>query len=222
MTWDVSDFACVRLATFAPPNPRFTAFYLHDLDEPPPTENAELTAALAAHGLACVAPTGGQSWWSDRPHPMFAPRTAEEFLMVLGIATGPPLAAIGVGVGGQAAVRLGLKFPDRFPVVAAWDAAFDFHDRHGRGTSLDDLYERKEQARQDTAVLQVRQHHFPGHIWFGGPPESEWYRGADRLHEKLSAVGVPHTFVAEAIDRPLAAMVAFAADGLAKQSRRLL
>lgn len=224
-TWSTIEFAGKPVAVFAPPVPRFTVLFLHDHDERLPTENAELTAALVAHNLACVAPWGGPSWWADRILPSFDPRTtAEQHVLrllsssLLPVSASPPLAAIG----GQAAVRLGLKHPDRFPVVAVWDSAFDFHELHGRGTSLDTLYERKEQARQDTAVLHVRQHHFPGHIWFGCSPESDWYRGNDRLHEKLSAVGVPHTFVPEALDRPFAVMIAFVADALAKQSRRLL
>lgn len=219
MSWQITDFAGIPLATLTPPNSRATLLYLHDLDERLPTVNAELTAALAAHNLACVAPRCGQSWWVDRPSSSPG-RTAEQTLLVLGSAT-PVQAAFGVGMGGQGAVRLGLKHPDRFPVVAGWDSAFDFHDWHGRGTSLDELYERKEQARQDTAVLHVRPNHFPSHVWFGCSPESEWYRGNDRLHEKLSAVGVPHTFMTDE-PQPFAAMVAFVADALAKQARRLL
>ncbi|QEL13181.1 hypothetical protein [Limnoglobus roseus] len=229
MTWSVQDFAGKPVAVFTPPQPRFTVLFLHDHDERLPGENAELTAALDAHNLACIAPSGGQSWWADRRHPAFDPETtAEQHLLRLTssprhpVTPSPLHAPIGVGMGGQAAVRLGLKYPDRFPVVAGWDSAFDFHDWYGRGTALDELYDRKEQARQDTAVLHVRQHHFPGHIWFGCSPESEWFRGNDRLHEKLSAVGVPHTFEPGPVERPLATMVAFAADALAKQSRRLL
>ncbi len=218
MTWCVQDFAGVPVAVFEPSAARFTVLFLHDLGDGPPMADAELTSALAEHNLACLAPTGGESWWSDRPGPPFAV-SAEQFLLTLAPS---PMAAFGVGVGGQAAVRLGLKHPDRFPVVAGWDSAFDFHDRHGHGTSLDALYGRKEQARQDTAVLHVRQHHFPGHIWFGCSPDSEWHRGNDRLHEKLSAVGVPHTFENAEVERPFATMLAFAVESLAKQSRRLL
>lgn len=228
MSWRVDDWGGKPVAVFAPPAPRFTVLFLHDHDERLPTDNAELTAALAAHGLACVAPWGGAAWWAARVLPSFDPHTTAEahaLERAYSHAATPAMpfrtAAIGVGAGGQAAVRLGFRHPGLVPVVAGWDSAFDFHDWHGRGTSLDELYARKEQARQDTAVLQVRPAHAPPHVWFGCPPESEWFRGNDRLHEKLSAVGVPHAFVT-AEPRPFAAMVAFVADALAKESRRLL
>jgi hypothetical protein len=216
MTWATQTIHGKPVAVFAPPEARFTVLYLHEHDEPVPTANAELTAALGEHRLACLAPHDAGAWWANRVHPPFDPTvTAEAFLLQL--LSSPPLASLG----GQAAVRLGFRHPRLVPVVAAWDADFDFHERYGNGSSLDELYARKEQARQDTAVLQVRQNDYPPHVWFGCPADSERFRGNDRLHEKLAAVGVPHEFVtAEA--RPFAAMVAFAADALSKQSRRLL
>ena len=216
MTWTTQTIAGKPVATFAPPGARFTILYLHERDEPPAADNAELTAALRDHRLNCLAPLDAGSWWTNRLYPPFdSTITPERFLLDLVPAS--PLAAIG----GQAAVRLGFRYPQRFPVVASWNAAFDFHDWHGRGTSLDAIYERREQARQDTAVLHVRQNDYPPHVWIGCSPDTEWHRGNDRLHEKLNAVGVPHTYVTEE-PRPFAAMVAFAAEALAKQSRRLL
>lgn len=225
MTWATQTINGKPVAVFVPPEARFTVLYLHEHGEQPPTNNAELTAALSEHRLACLAPHDAGSWWANRVHPPFDPTiTAEAFLMSFftpsplhPFTPSPPRGALG----GQAAVRLGFRHPHLVPVVAAWDADFDFHERYGRGTSLDELYERKEQARQDTAVLQVRQNDYPPHVWFGCPADSETFRSNDRLHEKLAAVGVPHEFLTD-IDRPFAAMVAFAADALAKQSRRLL
>jgi S-formylglutathione hydrolase len=56
------------------------------------------------------------------------------------------------------------------------------------------MYNSKEQCRQDTATLHVRQSGFPPHIFFCvDPGDVDWYRGNDRLHEKLNAIGVTHT-----------------------------
>lgn len=159
----------------------------------------------------------------DRADPLFDSQlTAERFLLeLLADPVLPVPRAPMAAIGGETAVRLGLKYPTLFPVVAGWDCAFDFHDWYGRGTKLDDLFERREQARQHTACLQVRQHEYPPFIWFGCPLDSEQYRGNDRLHEKLNAVGVSHEYVI-AENCPVAAMLDFVSNGLEKRSRRLL
>ena len=110
--------------------------------------------------------------------------------------------------------------------------ALDYHDLYGQGMPLDDLYESKEQCRQDTAILHVHPAQYPGHIFFCVDPDDErWFRGNDRLHEKLSALGMPHeadlttragghswdyfNHMAERVER-------FIVAGLEEQSRRLL
>ncbi len=128
-----------------------------------------------------------------------------------------PVAALG----GEAAFRIAFRYPHLIPVVAGWDCAFDFHELIGRGTTLDRHFERKEQARQLTAILQIRANDPPRAIWFGCPPESENYRGHDRLHEKLAAVGVAHEFVV-AEECPVGAIADFLRSGLERESRRLL
>jgi S-formylglutathione hydrolase len=55
------------------------------------------------------------------------------------------------------------------------------------------MYNSKEQCRQDTALMHVPPFNPPPHIFFCiDPDDRQWYRGNDRLHEKLSALGVPH------------------------------
>jgi S-formylglutathione hydrolase len=104
------------------------------------------------------------------------------------------VALAGVEMGGQGAVRLALKYPERFPVAASISGAFDCQDWYGRGTPLDEMYASREHSRQDTAVLHVHGHDWPPHLWFCcSPDDVECYRGNDRLHEKLAALGVPHT-----------------------------
>jgi S-formylglutathione hydrolase len=233
---------------FEPPGPRrFALLWLHDeaATAPPPV----LASLLDEHGLACVAPFGGRSWWLDRVCPEFDPAvTAERHLLdnvVPWMESTPPLrggaatewrgtfdpslrggplwAVAGIGMGGQAAVRLGLRHPDRFPVVASLDGAFDFHDRHGRGTPLDDMFDTRERCRQDTAVLQLDPYRWPPHVYFACDPASECFRGNDRLHEKLAAYGVPHTFeTGPAAEGGLEAMLAFVMQGLEREGRRLV
>jgi S-formylglutathione hydrolase len=86
------------------------------------------------------------------------------------------------------------------------------------------MYPGREHARQDTAVLHVHPRAWPPHVWFACSPESAWYRGNDRLHEKLGAMGVPHT---ARLDDPLdprqlvGPMLEFATAALDRESRRL-
>src|SRR5581483_1042225 len=85
------------------------------------------------------------------------------------------------------------KHPRIFPVVAGISSALDYHERHGQGSPLDELYDSKEQCRQDTALMHIHPHDYPPHIFFCIDPEDvAWYRGNDRLQEKLSALGVTH------------------------------
>jgi S-formylglutathione hydrolase len=138
----------------------------------------------------------------------------------------------GTSMGGQGALRLAFKHPDLFPTVAAIAPAIEYHEYYGQGNALDEMYESKEQARQDTAILHVHPSHFPPHLFFCcDPADTEWHRGADRLHEKLTALGVGHEcdlttqagghswdYYNAVADR----VVRFLHAGLDQESRRLL
>ncbi len=179
-----------------------------DSDAPP---------AVVADHFDVVAPPADPRWWTV---------VAEPDLLALA-EPGRKWAAAGIGMGAQAAVRLGLRHPDRFPVVAAIDAAFDFHDLFGRGTALDALFPTRERARQDTAVLHVDPARWPPHLLFAADPAGPWHRGADRLHEKLTAYGVPHTADLDTtgpgyMAKVLPTLVTFVAAGLKQESRRLM
>lgn len=230
--WQRVEVAGKPADVFEPDAParRAALLYLHDLAGESPAGWPAFTALLRRFGLACVAPLTGPSWWVDRVCPAFDPELTPEHHVLRNVVPwaearwglGPRgLAVAGVGMGGQGAVRLGLKYPDRFPVVASLDGAFDVHELHGRGTVLDEMYDSRERCRQDTAVLQVQPFDWPPHLWFACDPASEWHRGNDRLHEKLAALGVPHT--AE-LDAPADAdrMLGFVAAALERESRRLV
>src|SRR5262249_53159140 len=105
----------------------------------------------------------------------------------------PGIGLLGISMGGQGALRLAFRHPRTFPVVAGIASALDFHERYGEGTPLDDMYDNKEQCRQDTAIMHVPPYDYPPHIYFAvDPRDIDWYRGNDRLHEKLSALGISH------------------------------
>ncbi len=211
----------------------FALLWLHDESAELPSTDPALTAELQRCRLRCVAPHGGRSWWVDRICPDFdATVTPERHLLdnvVPWIQSawklGPrSIAVAGVGMGGQGAVRLGFRHPARFQVVASIAGAFDFHERHGHSTPLDEMYSSREHARQDTAILHISGHDWPPHIWFACSPGSECYRGNDRLHEKLAAIGVPHTADLDTAGPPekfFAPMLAFVIAGLERESRRL-
>lgn len=227
---------------FDPGSPaRFALLFLHPYGEESPADNAAYTAALRAHRLPCVAPHGRRSWWADRVCPEFDPqRTAERHLLDHVVPwmearwNLPPraVAVAGISMGGQGAVRLGFQYPDRFPAVASVAGAFDYHERHGRGTPLDDMYDSKERCRQDTAILHVDPYRWPPHILLAcDPADADWFRGNDRLHEKLRALGVPHTtdFATTAgghgwpyFDALAGPVVEFVVSGLEREGRRLV
>lgn len=176
---------------FDPPvRPRFALLYLHPVGGERLADNAVFTRELLARNLACCAPHGGQNWWTEIE---FLRTTVRAAMIDRWSIPQKAIAAAGISMGGQGALRLGFRHPIEFPVVAGIASAIDYYERFGRGSPLDDLYHSKEACRQDTATLSVRQDSFPKHIWFVcDPTDEEWIRGNDRLHEKLSAMGIPH------------------------------
>lgn len=222
-------------------HPRFTVLYLHSVGCESLAEEATYTAELAQHGFACVAPQTMRSWWVDRVCEEFDPTlTAERFLLdtvvpwmrdhwQLGTK---PLPVVGISMGGQGAVRLGFRHPRLFSIVGSVAGAFDFHEWHGQGSPLDTMYAQREQARHDTAILQIHPAHSPAQIWFAcDPTDTEWYRGNDRLHEKLTAYGLPHTADLETsagghdwtyFNHMAAPLFQFVAAALKQEERRLL
>jgi esterase/lipase superfamily enzyme len=241
-TWNTADIAGKPADVYEPAQrPRFGVLHLHDLDRETLRDRPSFSRLFDELRLACVCPHGDSSWWGDRVWPPFDPHVSPEHYLLDQVlpsfqqrwGLGPRSVGVqGIGMGGQGALRLAFKHSERFPVAAALAAALDFHDLYGRGSALDEMYDSKEQARQDTALLHVHPAHYPPHLFFAiDPDDAAWFRGNDRLHEKLAALGITHQFdfttragghswdyvnhMAERLER-------FVAAGLEQESRRLL
>ncbi|MBY0526984.1 MAG: hypothetical protein K2R98_26560 [Gemmataceae bacterium] len=242
--WTVAEIAGKRADVFDPSGaakPRFGMLYLHSGGLETLRDAPVYTKLLEQHRLACICPHGQLSWWSDRILPAFdAKLSAERYLLEhvmpffrerWGLAP-PAIGLFGISMGGQGALRLAFKQAKLFPVVAGIASSIDCYERYGHGLGLEDMYDSKEQCRQDIATLHIHPSNFPAHILFCVDPDDErWYRGNDRLHEKLNALGVPHTvdFTTRAgghswdyFNHVAERVVTFLVKGLEQESRRLL
>jgi S-formylglutathione hydrolase len=241
-TWSVVDIGGKPADVYDPPGrPHYGLIYLHGVGLFTLHDRPVYTALLAGQNLACVCPHGQRSWWADRVCTEFDIRLTPERYVLDSIVPfidrrwelkPPAIGLFGVSMGGQGALRLGFKHPELFPVVAGISSAVDYHDLHGQGSPLDDMYDSKEQCRQDTATMHIHPSRYPSHIFFCiDPDDGSWLRGNDRLHEKLSALGVPHEidFTTQAgghtwdyFNHVAERVVRFLHDGLEQVSRRLL
>ena len=241
-TWTTTEIAGKTADVYEPAGrPRFGILHLHGGSLQTLRDRPAFSRWFEEWQLACICPHGRRSWWADRVCQEFDPHlTAERYLLDQVLPAfrerwGLEPRAIGlqgISMGGQGALRLAFKHPRTFPVVAAVAPAVDYHERFGEGTPLDDMYDSKEQCRQDTALMHIPPGGYPPHIFFGiDPDDDRWFRGNDRLHEKLNALGIPHecdmttragghtwdyfNHMAERVER-------FVYAGLVDESRRLL
>jgi S-formylglutathione hydrolase len=181
--------------------PRFGLLYLHSYGLETLRDRTVFARLNAEHQLACVCPHGMRCWWADRVCREFDRELTPErhlldnvlpfFASRWGIEP-RGVALLGVSMGGQGAMRLAFKRPDLFPIVAAMAPAVDCHEVYGQGTPLDEMYDSKEQCRQDTAPMHLHPSRHPRHIFYCVDPDDNWHRGCDRLHEKMKALGVEH------------------------------
>jgi pimeloyl-ACP methyl ester carboxylesterase len=202
---------------------KYAVLYLHDI----PLLSKAIIETLGTE-FAVIAPLPNvNQYWSQRVCKNDRNSiSAEEYLITevipwIAARYAAPIAIVGHGVGGQAALRLAFRYPDRLPIVASLEGVLDLQDRYGTGSPLDELYDRREQVRQDTAVLQVRQNAAPPQIWFACDTTSEQWRGHDRLHEKLNAVGVPHVWQQRDAEQAAVQCREFLRVAIPKQARRL-
>ena len=189
----------------AQPNPHgWAVVFLHDMDGAGLQGRQAYLQTFQRHGLRCIAPLSRRSWWTERIWPTFdANLTAERFVMepILEYAAeqwgsrSAQVALVGIGMGGQGALRLSFKFPNRLPIAAAIAPALDYQLAYydEEEEALPAMYAEPEAARQDTAILHVHPLNWPRNIWFAADPaDDRWYGSAERLKMKLSALGIPH------------------------------
>ena len=241
-TWSSHRVADKQVDVYDPPAPpRFAVIFLHGIGLETLQGRPAFTNLLDQLNLACACPHGRASWWVDRVCSEFDPRLTPEKFLLEGVLPfcdrrwrlrDRAVGLLGISMGGQAALRLAFKHATLFPVAAGISSAIDYYELHGQGSVLDEMYDSKEQCRQDTATMHVPPFDPPPHIFFAIDPDDEdWFRGNDRLHEKLNALGIPHTidFTTQAgghswqyFDRMAKPALRFIHAGLEQESRRLL
>ena len=175
--------------------------YLHDHDRATLKDNTAFTAELQNHGLPAVCPHGGRSWWLDRICPEFDGSITPMAHLLNGVVPWiserwnvqpPAIGLIGIGMGGQGALQLAYRHARLFPVVAAISPAVDFHDLHGLGLPLDEMFTSAEAARQETATLNLHPLNWPRHqLIVCDPADADWFEGCERLASKLYSMGIP-------------------------------
>jgi S-formylglutathione hydrolase len=200
--WQTVTIAGKAADVFSPKDkPRFGLLYLHTYGLETLGQQSVFARLVEQSGMACVCPHGGPCWWADRvstdfdlvltPERYLLDRVLPWFAETWDLRPGA-IALLGISMGGQGALRLAFRHPDLFPIVASISGAIDHHEVYGQGTPLDEMYDSKEQCRQDTAPMHLNPNRYPPHLFFCGDPDDEWTRGNDRLHEKMNALGVPH------------------------------
>lgn len=180
----------------------YVLLHLHGVGMETLAGNSAWTELLQCRGLRAVCPHGKRSWWTNRVCAEFDEKLTAERHLIQNVlpfigerwgADAPKIGLTGISMGGQGALRLAMKHPSKFPVVASIAAAIDFQQLHGQGTTIDEMYTDKEAARQDTAPLHVHPLNWPRHILFViDAADRQWLDGNQRLHEKLIALGIAH------------------------------
>jgi S-formylglutathione hydrolase len=175
--------------------------YLHGHGLETLRDQPAFTAALERHRLPAICPRGGRCWWLDvvcrefdaqlTPLAFLRDRVVPFIAQRWGVQP-PRIAIMGTDMGGQGALQLAYRHARDFPVVAALAPAVDFHNWHGRGDPLDEMFPTAEAARQQTALLHVNPLNWPKHQLFAcDPADADWYDGCERLASKLSSMGIP-------------------------------
>lgn len=200
--WSTTEVAGRRVDVFdsEEESPAGCVLFLHGHGGVGLTENDVFSGLFRDHRLVAVCPEGGRSWWLDRVCPDFhAETTPVEWLRNSVVPfiesrwqiSAPRIALLGVSMGGQGALQLAYQRAREFPVVAALSPAVDFHQLYGQGLPLDGMYQTREDARQDTAVLNLHPLAWPRHQFFCcDPADTDWFDGCSRLAMKLSSSGI--------------------------------
>jgi pimeloyl-ACP methyl ester carboxylesterase len=200
---EIAGHVCYVYQPASSPPHNFTVLYLHGAGLGRLSDHPRFGELFDQHQLRCLAPKTMRSWWSDRLCAEFdRSMTAERYILDRVLpwladtwnVQAPQIALLGTSMGGQGALRLAYKHPDKFPVVAAIAPAVDYNLHYDDPElGLRQLYRDPEQARQDTATLHIHPLNWPRHQWFAADPfDHDWFEGVDRLRMKLYSLGVPY------------------------------
>lgn len=241
--WSTHEIAGKTIDVYEPPSPgahHRVVLHLHGHGLTTLKDNPTWSAELDRHGLRAICPHGQRSWWLDRVCREFDPALTpmrflrEHVVPWIGQSWGtapPAIGLTGISMGGQGILQLAYRSPRDFPVVAAIAPAVDFHQWHGRGLPIDEMFATREAARQETAILQIHPLNWPrNQLIVCDPADEEWHDGADRLVMKLSSMGIPverdlttsaggHTW--DYFNAMAAPVVRFVAERLDLESRRI-
>lgn len=218
----------------------FVVLHLHGHGLETLKDNPVFTPELERHGLPCICPHGQRSWWTDTICTEFDPEISPVAFLYERIvplikerwnSAPPQIGLTGISMGGQGALQLAYRHAREFPVVAAISPAVDFHNWHGQGLPLDDMFASKEAARQETATLQLHPLSWPRHqLLVCDPSDVDWFEGVERLAGKLSSSGIlfesdlktsagGHSW--DYFNHMAAKVIDFVVAGLEKESRSL-
>ena len=204
--WTQVEVAGHPCDVFEPPQSNehgYVVIYLHGVRLGRLNQNLVFSRELARHGLPLIAPMTARSWWTDKICPEFDPHlTAERHLLdnVLPYIASrwgsqpPRIALLGTSMGGQGALRLAFKHPNKFPIAAGISPVIDYQLRfyEEQEETLPLMYPDAEAARQDTATLHVHPLNWPRNTWFcSDPTDDRWQDSAQKLRMKLAALGIP-------------------------------
>jgi hypothetical protein len=168
----------------------FALLYLHDVDGRTLEEVPGATELFEQLPWPIICPQVGPTWWLDLQW------LRESLVPWIHSTFQTPhrgIALLGIGMGGQGALQLGFAHGDQFPVVVSMQAAIAFEQLYGQGTVLDQCFTSPEHARQYTAGMMVNPRLTSKALaLIAHPNDALWFRGNDRLHEKLVAMGVEH------------------------------
>ncbi len=164
------------------------------------SDAADWTRQLAELGLRAIAPHRGEGWWLDQ-HCLEEQAGSTDMQRLLDVVIPqfesrwniqpPRIALVGIDCGGAAAIGLAYRHARLFPIVAAIQPAVDFHQLVGNGREIDQYFESKEAARQQTAPLHLHPLSWPRKQWIATHPNDPWHEGCERLLSKLDSIGIP-------------------------------
>lgn len=164
-------------------------------------DNGAWSDELNRHGLRMICPHGKRSWWlplicsefdSEVTPLSFVRDRLTEWIKTTWNVEPPGIALTGISMGGQGALQLTYRHARQFPIVAAVSPAVDFHNWHGQGLPLDEMFDSQELARQETAILHIHPLNWPRHqMLVCDPTDHDWIDSSERLASKLTSTGIP-------------------------------